>query len=320
MFLSLHMGNFRLILPDSNTTPYIYNQFNFGGLRIAWKSFKSEQDIVVNKFYKGRAYCEEVPLEKDNLFFLSHFCLSGYTESNCYDTFFSLRENEYSFFSQRDTIIELRIKPTQINKYTLFEYSFSKEFFEKIFINDSYILNRLVNKAELSLVCWAGRKMNITPQIFSLIYEIVNSPYTGKMKELHMESKVLELFLTQTLAFDTSQKSMTKLKTHDVDCIYSAKNILEGNIDKNISIKELSRLCGINQSKLKAGFKKLFGCTIFSYSTNLKMDYARELLDSQDKTVSEVSEFIGYSHPNHFSYAFKRKFGFCPKIIKGQGG
>lgn len=57
---------------------------------------------------------------------------------------------------------------------------------------------------------------------------------------------------------------------------------------------------------------------IFSYSTNLKMDYARELLDSQDKTVSEVSELIGYSHPNHFSYAFKRKFGFCPKIIKGQ--
>lgn len=75
-------------------------------------------------------------------------------------------------------------------------------------------------------------------------------------------------------------------------------------------------MVGINQTKLKSGFKQLFGTTVFGYLTDIRMEKARLLILSEKKNVGEVADLVGYQHPHHFAAAFKRKFGYSPGKLK----
>ncbi|MCD8538528.1 MAG: helix-turn-helix transcriptional regulator [Leadbetterella sp.] len=46
------------------------------------------------------------------------------------------------------------------------------------------------------------------------------------------------------------------------------------------------------------------------------MEKAREMLETTDLNVSEVAEKVGYKNPQHFSTAFKRKYGVLPSSLK----
>ena len=73
---------------------------------------------------------------------------------------------------------------------------------------------------------------------------------------------------------------------------------------------------GLNEFKLKKGFKELFGTTVFDYLYDLKMEYAKQLLAADEVLVNEVSGMVGYRNPNHFSTAFKRKYGMNPTQLR----
>ncbi|MEE9362234.1 MAG: helix-turn-helix domain-containing protein [Cellulophaga sp.] len=47
------------------------------------------------------------------------------------------------------------------------------------------------------------------------------------------------------------------------------------------------------------------------------MEEAKKMLLEQNLSINEISDRIGYKNPQHFSTAFKRKFGMIPSRIKG---
>ena len=69
---------------------------------------------------------------------------------------------------------------------------------------------------------------------------------------------------------------------------------------------------GTNEYILKSGFRILFNTTVFTYLLQLRLAHARIQLIDTDKTISEIADEIGYKNANHFSTAFKRKFGITP--------
>jgi AraC-like DNA-binding protein len=46
------------------------------------------------------------------------------------------------------------------------------------------------------------------------------------------------------------------------------------------------------------------------------MEHGRSLLLDKGMNVSEVAPIVGYRNANHFSTAFKRKFGVNPSRLK----
>ena len=60
----------------------------------------------------------------------------------------------------------------------------------------------------------------------------------------------------------------------------------------------------------------MFHTTIFAYYNGLRMERAKYLLMDSGKSISEVSDEIGYKNPQHFTVAFKKKFGLSPKNFK----
>lgn len=94
--------------------------------------------------------------------------------------------------------------------------------------------------------------------------------------------------------------------------VMEARLIIEQQLDKPFTIKELSRKVAMNECYLKKGFKALFGKTINDYQQELRISKAKELLQQNGQSVSYVASTLGYSSISHFSTAFKKATGIKP--------
>ncbi len=102
----------------------------------------------------------------------------------------------------------------------------------------------------------------------------------------------------------------------DILLFYQIKDYLENNFRHEISITSLSRQFGLNEFKLKQGFRTLFNMPPIRYLTEVRMQQAKELLSSPDETVASVAEKSGYSHANNFSNSFKKRYGVSPNTYR----
>lgn len=76
------------------------------------------------------------------------------------------------------------------------------------------------------------------------------------------------------------------------------------------TIEQLSREVGLNQLKLKRGFKAMFGLSIYALFQRERMGRAKALLDRHG--VSDTAVMLGYSNMSHFSAAFRKQHGVLP--------
>jgi len=81
---------------------------------------------------------------------------------------------------------------------------------------------------------------------------------------------------------------------------------------EKISVDMLSGLCGISPEYFRRIFKKFYGISPINYINNLRLLRAKELLESQLYSVSEVAMQCGYKEMCHFSREFKRAMGISP--------
>jgi AraC family transcriptional regulator, transcriptional activator of the genes for pyochelin and ferripyochelin receptors len=80
---------------------------------------------------------------------------------------------------------------------------------------------------------------------------------------------------------------------------------------------KLARQVGLNDYKLKRGFRQLFGTTVFGYLHAERMEKARTLLMNRQMKVTEVSHTVGYASLPSFSLAFRKRFGVSPRSYLG---
>ena len=82
--------------------------------------------------------------------------------------------------------------------------------------------------------------------------------------------------------------------------------------DQDISVESVCRHLGVSAAYFSTVFKKETGKTFIGYLTDYRMDQAVELLLTTDDKTYIIAEKVGYSDPNYFSYAFKKKYGMSP--------
>ncbi len=158
----------------------------------------------------------------------------------------------------------------------------------------------------------------MTPPIWQAIQQILYCPYTGVMQQIYLESKALELFATQfSLWTDTpSPQTSMALSTQDIEQLHQAKAILIDRATQPPSLIELARQVGLNDCKLKQGFRQLFGTTAFGYLRDYRLQQAKELLQNSNLTIASVAAKVGYKSPEAFCNAFRRKFAISPKAYQ----
>lgn len=78
------------------------------------------------------------------------------------------------------------------------------------------------------------------------------------------------------------------------------------------TLSQLAKEAGLNETKLKRGFKEVYGMPIYQYFKKAKLEKAMELLETTDSSVREISFQCGYSSQGQFSAAFRNQFGVAP--------
>lgn len=97
-------------------------------------------------------------------------------------------------------------------------------------------------------------------------------------------------------------------------------NELKAYIIKNISDAQLS-VIGISEhffmsrTQLYRKVKALTDDTVTNFITKIRLEYALELMQKEQLSLSEVAYKVGFSSPSYFSTAFKRAYGKTPSEV-----
>lgn len=154
-----------------------------------------------------------------------------------------------------------------------------------------------------------------TLEICDTISELTNPDKEGVIKRFFIESKALELLWLQTEQYkkETSKGYKSKfLKKHDVSIIKKAKSFIHENLNEPLTHKLVANAVGTNETKLKTGFKTLFGKNFSEILRHERMNKAKALLEEGDLNIKEISHSCGYKSHSMFTKRFKERFGVNP--------
>ena len=107
-----------------------------------------------------------------------------------------------------------------------------------------------------------------------------------------------------------------RTKLYDVPAIELAKSIIEKDPVSHIHIPMLADKAGINEFKLKVGFRELFQTSPYQYRLRLCLERAKALLEDTDDTIDQIATKVGFDTYNGFSTAFKKAFNIPPTTYR----
>jgi len=171
--------------------------------------------------------------------------------------------------------------------------------------------------AQFAEVLNSGKNIALTPDpkwlsvgMRDYIKQMLKCPYDGHMRTAFFDVKVREYLLAALYNIYDSPKINYRFSAFEKERIYEARKLLLKDLAKpGFTTKELALEVGLNEHRLKTGFKHFFQRAIFETFQHARMEMAKELLLNTDMSVKEISKLTGYPRPTSFRKAFKNFFG-----------
>jgi len=92
-------------------------------------------------------------------------------------------------------------------------------------------------------------------------------------------------------------------------------DFMEKNYMFNVNLKTFSNLTGRSLTTFKRDFKKSFDTTPQKWLTLKRLELAHYQLSERKRKPMEVYYEMGFENLSHFSYAFKKHFGYPPSMV-----
>ncbi|NIJ54098.1 helix-turn-helix transcriptional regulator [Dyadobacter arcticus] len=200
-----------------------------------------------------------------------------------------------------------------------FGVQFPKDIFIQFTQNASEGLKRfsdqiIAGKSAILSNNWGAIDSNIQ----QVLNQIIHCKYSDQLKKLFLLSKSIELLVlcADGCGYSENKTELFIKSKADKEKIIAVRDLINERVHCPPNLSEISRYVGLNEYKLKKGFKETFNNTVFGYLTDQRLTLARQyLLDSQ-QTAAEIALQLGYATPQHFNNAFKKKFGITPYSVR----
>ena len=179
--------------------------------------------------------------------------------------------------------------------------------FEEHYATKLEIFNELKFEEKFDLIKYKKDKAQIC-----VLNELeTTNLYDGMMREIFIESKILELIYKSKALKDEK----IYFSNDEEKVLLKARKILLTRMQNPPSIKELAHLCGTNDFWLKKNFKLFFKDTIYQLLAKERLKLAYALLKQNDISIKEAASIVGYTNAAHFAKIFKGTFGFLPSEL-----
>ena len=249
------------------------------------------------------------------------YCLNGYfkhrfdfeKETNTIEQFQSViissKNDGYNHVSFEKNI-KLEMNIIQINRIK----------FIKKRLNDASLLNKKLYKVfydtdyENAFSYYGNYNLKLADEISSLR----KVKQKGMIRLLLIEGKVYQILSMHMLQHNkfVENKSLNKsLNKDELKIVRNlSKNIMK-NVSKDYCLEDLSLQTGLPQAKLQEGFKLLYARTVTEYIRHVRLEEARDLINTSDLNISEIVYTIGFSSRSYFSKIFKKKYKISPSEL-----
>ena len=140
-----------------------------------------------------------------------------------------------------------------------------------------------------------------------------------------------KLWKSKTIAYEELCRSILYKIIANLKMLYSKKyttskqkQILEPALsyinkkfnNEKMKISELAKMCNISEVYFMRLFLSEFGISATVYIRNKRLDFAKDLLDSGEYSVTDAAFISGFNDTSYFSREFKKRFGIVPSNAK----
>ena len=145
-----------------------------------------------------------------------------------------------------------------------------------------------------------------SPTLSRIASEISGCTVEGPARQFLLQSRALEA-LASVLAWQPA----SNLSAADQRKVEEAIRTLDRDFADPWTLQSLARAVGLNEKKLKMGFRSLARSSMRQYLEAVRMRSACEMIQA-GSSVAETAWGVGYSSRSHFTTRFKARFGVSP--------
>ena len=150
------------------------------------------------------------------------------------------------------------------------------------------------------------------------LHAALSPTLSGQVQRLYGQAKVLEYLcaLAAHLGADESEGPRKRRAQDSVRALHDHLLRLEGKLP---TVEQLALGFGMSARRLNDAFARQYGEPIYAFVTSVRLMEAHAALLEGDLPIKVLSQRLGYSHVNHFTRAFTKKFGYPPGSLRRGG-
>ena len=153
-------------------------------------------------------------------------------------------------------------------------------------------------------------------QMQEIVQNILHCPFEENLRRFYLENKIKEFLFLMLVQASDKDRLEENISIREKDAVHHARSIILDDIEKHMTIPDISKKVGLNEFKLKMVFRQVFGSGVFETLLKARMQKARSLLLETDKPIKEVAALIGYERLTSFITAFRKHFGYTPASLR----
>lgn len=311
-YISLLQGREK---PDAGIFEFKKSYHQTNGLEIQFANCQIPGVLISNwkaNCHGPASFTAEMAPEAVNMNFMLEGGMQSNLHANNSDFFINNRQHNLIYLDSFDGSHKLCNGNT-----SAFHLMFDINFFRSLIDYNEPQTAPFLEKIDKKQGFFANKyMMPVTPEMFKIISEMLSCKLSGAFKAIFLQGKSLEL-LSHTLAqASVYSPALTTVSSRDTQLLHQIREYLDNNYLNPVSILEICKMFGLNDHKLKQGFRQLFQTSVFAYTHHKRMELAEQLIKDGQMPVIEIAELLGYEHANHFSTAFKKHFGFPPRTLR----
>lgn len=151
-----------------------------------------------------------------------------------------------------------------------------------------------------------------TLQHFKSLFTDLDSQDLGKLRRLTLRTDVLSILLSM---INDAHRNILSFVPDSVRDAVRQINLTSSDIP---TLEQLTLETGLNRNKLTYGFKQLTGLPPKAYALTVRIDQAKELLTTSQKSIATISDQLGFSSPSHFTSQFRQHTGQTPSSYRSE--
>jgi len=121
------------------------------------------------------------------------------------------------------------------------------------------------------------------------------------------------------------QESRRNIKLEDEQAIFQVernnmheiKEYLQVHYQQEITLQEIADRFYLSREYISRKFKHEFKKTITDYLMEIRIEKAKQLLETSNLRIYEIAHYVGYQNEKYFSKVFKKLIGLTPNEYRG---